>query len=79
MHQDKKGQTLLHKAVAAGRGGTVEKLLDAGVNTSLKDERGRTAASLAQERGDVSMYRLVTAERPANKNEGRSKGVTEVD
>jgi len=61
-HQDKKGRTVLHKAVASGQVRLVEVLLAAGVNTGLKDKRGRTAQSLARERSDSRMYEMLKPE-----------------
>ena len=47
--QGEDGQTALHCAIVCEFGAVVDLLLEAGANTSLEDEDGETALTLAQD------------------------------
>ena len=49
----------LHRAVAGGREDVVRLLLERGVRKDLKDGRGRTALSLAEEEGQDSIVQML--------------------
>ncbi|WP_173644190.1 ankyrin repeat domain-containing protein, partial [Xanthomonas citri] len=55
-------------AAAAGREAVTNRLLAAGADPSARNRDGKTAADLAQARGDTALATLLTqARRPARK------------
>lgn len=61
--QTTKGWTTLHSAVYRGRVDIVRILLHAGVDTNIRDKKGRTAQMLAKHRGYHSIARLIACHR----------------
>lgn len=70
-HAAKDGSTALHLAAFGGSVGVVRALLSGGADPWLKDSEGRRASDLAQAKGHVAIYEIISSEATPRKRAER--------